>query len=438
MDDLEIKIALTYRVPKNNLTLNGLLRGLERDRDEIMRNLLVTLFQALEEKAKEEYSRSGCVRDGHQSNRRVFRTSFGEIRYRLAQMRNRNGAIFCPLATKLKVEPYRQYPGATLEAAVGQAIHLSYRLGARETERILGHGPSKSTLWRRLQNLAETEGAWPPMKHRPFKFLMVDGTKVRFQAGGYSLGTSELRWAWAAERVGQPFELIGFWVGKDWSAIRRDLDGRLNYRRLRMLFSDGGSGIEESLRSATMDYQRCLVHGKRDFRFLLYADHVKGKKQESFLQLLDQNPLFHLRQADLEALRPEDEPLVRRLVRTIRRGFRELVAALPEDKYPKTRTYLENFSHQALAFFDYWLDHQLWIPLTTNIAESGFSRVVNRIKRVGRRWSERGLINWLRIAFRKIFQPDQWTSLWRRYLRLHRRLHLVSLRLHYRWINAIT
>jgi len=438
MDDLEIKITLRYKVPKNNLTLNGLLRGLERDRDEIMRNLVVALFQALEEKAKEEYSLKGCVRDGHQSNRRLFRTSFGGIRYRLAQMRNRNGAIFCPLVTKLKVEPYRQYPGATLEAAVGQAIHLSYRLGARETERILGHGPSKSTLWRRLQDLAETEGAWPPMKHRPFTFLMVDGTKVHLQARGYSLGTSELRWAWAAEGVGQPFELIGFWVGKDWSAIRRDLDGRLSYRRLRMLFSDGGPGIEENLRTATMGYQRCLVHGKNDFRFLLYADHVKGKRQESFLKLLDQNPLFQLRQADLEELRPEDEPLVRRLVRTIRRGFRELVAALPADKYPKTRTYLENFSHQALAFIDYWLDHQLWIPLTTNIAESGFSRVVNRIKRVGRRWSESGLINWLRIAFRKIFQPDQWTSLWRQYLRLHRRLHLVSLRLHYRWINAIT
>ena len=94
-----------------------------------------------------------------------------------------------------------------------------------------------------------------------------------------------------------------------------------------------------------MDYQRCLVHGKCDFLFLLYADHVKGKKQESFLQLLDQYPLSHLRQADLETLLPEDEPLVRRLVLTIRRGFRELVAALHEDKYPKTRTYLENFSH---------------------------------------------------------------------------------------------
>jgi hypothetical protein len=438
MDDLEIKIALTYKVPKNNLTLNGLLLGLERDRDKIMRNLLVVLFQALEEKAKEEYSRSGCVRDGHQSNHRLLRTSFGEIRCRLAQMKDLSGKIFGPLAKRLRFEPYRQYQRESLEAAVGQAIHLSYRLDAGETQRIKGQGPSKSTLWRRLQELAETEGAWPPMKHRPFQFLMVDGTKVHLQAGGYSLGISELRWAWAAERVGQPFELIGFWVGKDWSAIRRDLDGHLNYRRLRMLFSDSGSGIEESLRSATMDYQRCLVHGKHDFRFLFYADHVKGKKQESFLHLLDQNPLFHLRQADLEALRPEDEPLVRRLVRTIRRGFRELMAALPADKYPKTRTYLENFSHQALAFFDYWLDHQLWVPSTTNIAESGFSRVVNRIKRVGRRWSERGLLNWLRIAFRKIFQPDQWTALWKQYLRLHRRLRLVSLRSEYRWVNAIT
>ena len=215
-----------------------------------------------------------------------------------------------PFGHELEGRTVSAVPGSDArKTAVGQAIHLSYRLGARETERILGHGPSKSTLWRRLQGLAETEGAWPPMKHRPFKFLMVDGTKVHLQAWGYSLGTSELRWAWGAERVGQPFELIGFWVEKDWSAIRRDLDARLNYRRLRMLFSDGGSGIEERLRSATMDTQRCLVHGKRDFRFLP-PDHVKGKKQETFLELLDRNPLFHLRQAELEALRSEDEPLV--------------------------------------------------------------------------------------------------------------------------------
>ena len=183
-----------------------------------------------------------------------------------------------------------------------------------------------------------------------------------------------------------------------------------------------------------MDQQRCIWHGKRDFSFLLYSDRVKGKAQKPLREMLDQNPLFHLQKADLEALSPEDEPLVRKMVKAIRRCFRELLTALPADKYPKTRTYVENFSRQAVTFFDYWLDRQEWIPFTTNAIESSFSRVVNRIKRIGRRWSEAGLRNWLAIAFRKILHPSMWTSLWKQYLRLHRSLSLMSLRVEYRWI----
>jgi hypothetical protein len=49
MDDLEIKIAITYKIPKRGVTLNGLLRGLESDRDSIMRAILATILSALEE-----------------------------------------------------------------------------------------------------------------------------------------------------------------------------------------------------------------------------------------------------------------------------------------------------------------------------------------------------------------------------------------------------
>lgn len=238
----------------------------------------------------------------------------------------------------------------------------------------------------------------------------------------------------ASEEVGRPFELVGFWVDRDWPSIRHDLSRRLDYSRLRVLFSDGGPGIEENLLSARMEQQRCLWHGKRDFRFILYQDKIKGKAQEPLLELLDQNPLFQLEQADLEALSPADEPLVRKLVKAIRRSFRDLLAMLPADRYPTTRTYIENFSRQALVFFDYWLDRQKWIPFTTNAIESAFSRVVNRIKRIGRRWSEVGLINWLTIAFRKILHPSLWRALWKQYLRLHPGLSLISLSVEYRWI----
>jgi ABC-type iron transport system FetAB permease component len=54
---------------------------------------------------------------------------------------------------------------------------------------------------------------------------------------------------------------------------------------------------------------------------------------------------------------------------------------------------------------NHWLQNGEVIPLTTNAIGNAFSRVNNRIKRVGRRWSETGLLNWLKVTFYKIFKP---------------------------------
>jgi len=444
MDDLEITIVLRYSVPEKGLTFNGLLRGLERDRDELMRNIVQVILKALEEKAIEDYKEAEperYLKDGRQPNQRKLMTLFGEVRYKLAQLYDREkGVIFCPLTRRLGIIPYRQYQREAMEAGIGQAVHLSYRLGASEVRRIRGHGPSKSTLYRWLQELAEDYGEWPSFKHRGFRFLMVDGTKVELQGqGGYSQGKREMRWALASEGVGRAFELVGFWVGKDWSSIRQDLQRRLEYRGLRVLLSDGGPGIEENLLSGHMAQQRCIWHGKRDFFFLLFQDRLKKRAQIPYRRLLEANPLFLLKQEELEQLEPADKPLVERLVRVIKRCFKDLMAALPPDRCPKTRTYLENFYHHALLFFDYWLKGKGWIPFTTNAIESAFSRLVNRVKRIGRRWSEPGLINWLKIAFRKILHPELWIKLWRQYFRINKTLNLTSLKVEYRWIqNAIT
>jgi transposase-like protein len=102
--------------------------------------------------------------------------------------------------------------------------------------------------------------------------------------------------------------------------------------------------------------------------------------------------------------------------------------------FSKARTYIENFSKNVLVVFDYWLEGKGWIPLTTNAIESAFSRIVNRIKRVGRRWSEDGLMNWLMLAFRKIYQPHLWDKLWEQYIEIHKRLKLVKIKVTYDWI----
>ena len=77
---------------------------------------------------------------------------------------------------------------------------------------------------------------------------MVDGTKVKLQGRrGKDLGHKEMRWALASQGPGHRFEPVGFWIDTEWSEIRTELEQRLDYKRLEVLFSDGGPDIEENL-----------------------------------------------------------------------------------------------------------------------------------------------------------------------------------------------
>ena len=144
--------------------------------------------------------------------------------------------------------------------------------------------------------------------------------------------------------------------------------------------------------------------------------------------------MFFLTREVLEKVLPPEKEAIGGVVEEIKAGFRKLFEALDPQKYPKARTYLENFYHQALLVFEYWLEGKGWIPLWTNAIESALSRVVNRIKRVGKRWSDRGLINWLMIALRKIFKPENWEVLWTQYLKIHRQIELKSVEVSYAWL----
>ena len=44
------------------------------------------------------------------------------------------------------------------------------------------------------------------------------------------------------------------------------------------------------------------------------------------------------------------------LVEEMKARFCKLFEALEQEKYPKAGTYLENFYHQTLLVFEYWLE----------------------------------------------------------------------------------
>ena len=203
-----------------------------------------------------------------------------------------------------------------------------------------------------------------------------------------------------------------------------------------MLFSDGELGIAENLLSSRMRHQRCVWHGKRDFPYLLYADELKKADQKPFVDQLHAIAAMSMTKAQLEKLRPQDRLRVQQLAEQTQQGFENLLKAL--EPYPKARAYIENLAKPVSTFFNWWLQKGEALPLTTNAIESHFSRICNRVKRIGRRWSDRGLLNWLTVSFYKIFKPERWSLQWENAPRPVNNIRLLSVETTYQWSVALT
>lgn len=438
MREIEINLTLRFKIPESKLNVNGLLYGLKKINNDIMLAVTHIIFKAIEASAVEKlismddefmFSPNGRQRE------RTLKTSFGDLKYSFAQVRdNRTGQTIVPLREKLKIPKYKRYLNESLEPALGLSIHLSYGRSSTETIRIRDHCASRWTVWRRLHDFSDQQCQFGDMKDIPYTFMMADGTKVHLQEHrGKDAGQKQLRWVFASTGVGQPFDIVGIWVDKSWEYIARDLKKRLAYQKMEILFSDGEPGIANLLTEG-MRHQRCIIHGKRDFPFILYADELKKQEQQPFKNLLRNIPAMTISDKMLEKLSQEDKSKVKALCEKTENDFKELIGLLDEKKYPKARTYISNLSASVSLVFQWWLERNEWIPFTSNIVENRFSQVKNRIKRIGRRWSDTGLLKWLLVAVKKIFDPIDFDYLWQQFLEINQPLQLVSFSVTYRWI----
>ena len=442
MGEITLELHLGFQIPESGLTINGLIGGLKESVGKMHGAILESLMKALEERLIDEMIQNHPERyrrNGSQSKPRYLKSSLGTIPYRFAQLRDQpSGRSLMPLVEALAIPAYDHYLEDALEPGIGLSVHVSYRRATSEVERIGGVSMSHTTVHRRLQEFARRHDPFGAMKDKAFRFLVVDGTKVHLQGPlGKDLGQVEMRWALASLGSLSRFEPVGFWIDTAWAQIRKELEERVDYPKLEVLFCDGGQGIEENLLHPGMKPQRCQWHGKREFPYFLYADGFKKAEQQSLVEKLQAVPVMTLTQADVEKLRPEDRPLVEQMVAKTQQGFEQLLQALDPQRYPRTRTYIENLMEPVTTFLKHWLENDEVIPLTTNAIENAFSRVNNRIKRVGRRWSEAGLLNWLKVTFYKIFKSELWTKLWNSE-RDFPKIKLVSLQISWRWSNAIT
>jgi len=146
---------------------------------------------------------------------------------------------------------------------------------------------------------------------------------------------------------------VGFWINKSWSKIKKDLKNRLDYGHLEVLFSDGGPGIEEALLEKGMRHQRCVLHGKRDFSYILYIDGLKKAEQIPLREKLSAIPVFQFNKEKVEELSPEDLPKVKALAEKTKQEFKKMIDFLDSERYPRARSYIENLSKDIATFFSW-------------------------------------------------------------------------------------
>jgi hypothetical protein len=182
LSEITLDLRLKIKVPEKGLTINGLISGLKEGVPQIHEAILTTLMKAIEGKVVERWIQKEpgrYRRNGTQSKARQLKSSLGPIRYRLAQMVDRKtGKSFTPLASALSIPAHDHYLEEAMEPSVGLAVHVSFRRATKEVERIQGQSTSASTVHRRLGEFAQTHNPFGEMKDIPFRFLLVDGTKV--------------------------------------------------------------------------------------------------------------------------------------------------------------------------------------------------------------------------------------------------------------------
>jgi hypothetical protein len=438
MSKIEINLTLAFNIPDEGINVNGLLFGLKKASSQIMICIAKTLFHALERKAvmkikNTQIDKTICY---GRCRPRTLKTSFGSLTYAFQKLKNTDtNQIQIPLRDELKIPRYQQYQDESMESAIGLSVHLSYNRSDKEVTRIRGSGASRWTVWRRLQEFSDAQCQFPDFRKIPYVFLLVDGTGIHLQGPhGVDIGQKRMRWALASTGVNQPFDIVGVWVDKHWSEIAIDLKERLNYNKMEVLISDGEPGIQDNLFAEGMRHQRCIFHGKRDFSFILYQDSLKKNEQEPFVEFFKQIPAVSFIQSDMEKVSPDDRPYIDELCERTEKSFKLLIDVLDEIKYPKSRLYIENLSKHVSTFFDWWLERSGWIPNTSNLIENRFSQVKNRIKRIGKRWSDNGLQKWLMVVIQKIFTPENWTQLWDQFLEINKPLVLEKINVSYSWL----
>lgn len=382
-----------------------------------MTTLFTAVLQAIEARTRTELETRfpGRFRaKGRQ--RRQWQLPFGAVQFGLLKLRDRLARrTVYPLKEALELPGHVRWCEAALVPGYRLAVLQSFRQGQKALAGLApdGRAPSPATVHRRFQGFAATLDPVPDFTHRPgpkpAAYQQADGTKLKLQAQGHPAGLADLRLVVGSRTPHGPLEVLDYSVGDSWEAIAQRLRQRFPTPP-RVLLSDGEEGIPAALAGPATQHQRCLVHGRRQLLAALYHDGVKQAARGPIATAFARIPGLQLCQAELARLAPTDTATLRALLETSERTFRTLKRKLPRVQFPHTRRYVLGLIDDGLAYLHHLLATGQTIPLSTNRLESIWSRVLLRLKQIGRRWSPTGALHMLAACLVYALHPTRYAE----------------------------
>lgn len=414
---LQIHLVLEVKIPEGTPLFQALTLALWRFQGLAMTTLFTAVLQAIETRTRIELETRfpGRFRDkGTQP--RQWELPFGRVAFALRKLWDRVARrTVYPLKEAMEVPARVRWCEETLVPGYRLAVIQSFRQSQKAVAGLApdGRAPSHHTVHRRFQGFAATLDPVPDCTHRPgpkpAAYQQADGTKLKLQAQGWAAGSADLRLVVGSRTPHGPLEVLDYSVGDSWDAIAQRLRRRFP-QPPKVLVSDGEEGIPEALAGPDTLHQRCLVHGRRNLPFALYQDGYlkadRGRIERAFARI----PGLQLCQAELARLDPTDKATLRELLEASEQAFLALQRKLPELDFPHTRAYVLGLIEDGLAYLRHLLVTGETIPLSTNRLESIWSRVLLRLKQIGRRWSAPGALNMLAACLVYALHPQRYAE----------------------------
>ncbi|MEK7838861.1 MAG: hypothetical protein AAB328_12870, partial [candidate division NC10 bacterium] len=189
--------------------------------------LFTAVLQAIEARARAELEAAHPGRFRHKGSQpRQWQLPFGRMKLPLVKLWDRVGRrTVYPLKEALDL-PWRvRWCEETLLPGYRLAVIQSFRKSQKAVRDLApdGRAPSHHTLHRRFQGFAAHLDPVPALTHRrgpkPSAYQQADGTKLTLQAGGHSLGLTDLRLVVGSRTPHGPLEVLDYSVADSWQAI---------------------------------------------------------------------------------------------------------------------------------------------------------------------------------------------------------------------------